>query len=142
MGKLICTLLEASLLTRLQCFYINLPIGGIAAAIIIPVLKLPSNAKPAKATPKEKALQMDLPGAVLMMGLIISYILALQYGGQTRPWNSSVVIGLLVGFAAIIVVFVCWEIYQKERAMIVGRLVSIVSAPYLSRSADTPDYCS
>jgi hypothetical protein len=68
-------------------------------------------------------LQMDFVGAALMMGLIISYILALQYGGQTHAWNSSVVIGLLVGFVLITAVFVAWEIFQKERAMVVPRLV-------------------
>ena len=67
-----------------------------------------------------------------MMGLIISYVLALQYGGQTLPWKSSVVIGLLVGFVAIVVVFVSWEIYQKERAMIVPRLVSCIRPAILS----------
>lgn len=67
---------------------------------------------------------MDLVGGALMMGLITSCILALQYGGQTHSWRSSEVIGLLVGFCVIVVVFVAWEIYQKERAMIVPRLVS------------------
>jgi predicted permease len=78
---------------------------------------------------KEKLLQLDLIGAALMMGLIISFILALQYGGQTHAWKSSVVIGLLVGCLAIFVVFVAWEIYQKERAMIVPRLVSLKPKP-------------
>ena len=66
---------------------------------------------------------MDLVGAALMMSLIVSYMLALQYGGQTHPWKSSQAIGLLVGFVAIVAVFVVWELYQKERAMIVKRLV-------------------
>jgi len=66
---------------------------------------------------------MDLIGAALMMSLIVSYMLALQYGGQTHPWKSSQVIGLLVGFVAIVAVFVAWEVYQKDRAMIVKRLV-------------------
>ena len=65
---------------------------------------------------------MDFVGAGLMMSLIVSYILALQYGGQTHPWNSSLVIGLLIGFVAIVVTFIAWEIFQKERAMIVKRL--------------------
>lgn len=69
-------------------------------------------------------LQMDFPGAALMMGLIISYILGVQYGGQTHPWNSSTVIGLLVGASVIFLLFIAWELHQKERAMIVPRLVS------------------
>jgi hypothetical protein len=58
-----------------------------------------------------------------MIGLIISFILALQYAGQTHSWKSSQVIGLLVGFVLLTVVFILWEIFQKERAMIVLRLV-------------------
>ncbi|KAJ5199153.1 Major facilitator superfamily domain general substrate transporter [Penicillium cf. griseofulvum] len=104
------------------CFYINLPIGGLAAGTIFLLFKTPSSAAPAKATPKEKLLQMDLVGGALMMGLIVSFLLALQYGGQTHSWKSSEVIGLLVGFFMMVVAFVAWEIYQKERAMIVPRL--------------------
>lgn len=66
---------------------------------------------------------MDLNGAALMTSLIVSYMLALQYGGQTHPWKCSQVIGLLVGFVAIVATFIAWEIYQKDRAMIVKRLV-------------------
>ncbi|KAJ5836531.1 Major facilitator superfamily domain general substrate transporter [Penicillium robsamsonii] len=104
------------------CFYVNLPIGGVAAATIFFLFKTPSSAAPAKATPKEKFLQMDLVGGALMMGLIISFLLALQYGGQTHSWKSSEVVGLLVGVFVIVPVFVAWEYYQKERAMIVPRL--------------------
>ncbi|KAL2844118.1 major facilitator superfamily-domain-containing protein [Aspergillus pseudoustus] len=105
------------------CFYINLPIGGVGAAVIFVFLQVPSNAAPVKAELKEKILQLDLVGAGLMMGLIISFLLALQYGGQTHPWKSSEVIGLLVGFVLITLVFIAWEFYQKERAMIVARLL-------------------
>ncbi|CAI7588105.1 unnamed protein product [Penicillium glandicola] len=105
------------------CFYINLPIGGIAAGTIFFLFKTPGSAAPAKATPKEKFLQMDLIGGALMMGLITSYLLALQYGGQTHPWKSSQVIGLLVGSFVMILAFVAWEIHQKERAMVVPRLL-------------------
>lgn len=107
------------------CFYINLPIGGVSAGIIFLFFTTPSQAKPAVATLKEKLLQMDPVGTVLVMGAIIAYILALQYGGQTKPWNSSVVIGLLVGFPLIIIVFAVWEYYQGERAMVVPRLLKL-----------------
>ncbi|KAJ5533855.1 Major facilitator superfamily domain general substrate transporter [Penicillium freii] len=111
------------------CFYVNLPIGGLAAGLIFLLFKTPSSAAPAKATPKEKLLQMDLVGAALMMGLIVSFILALQYGGQTHSWHSSQVIGLLVGFCVLVLVFVAWENFLEERAMIVPRLFM---KPYIS----------
>lgn len=90
----------------------------------------PIKARAVDATLKEKLLQMDFVGAALLVGLITSYILALQYGGQTHPWRSSVVIGLLVGSVVVLVAFVAWEMFQKERAMIVQRLVRR-KRPYL-----------
>ncbi|KAH8881957.1 MFS general substrate transporter [Thozetella sp. PMI_491] len=105
------------------CFYINLPIGGVSAAIILLFFHTPSGAKPAEATLKEKILQMDPLGTVLIMGAVVSYILALQYGGQTAAWNDSKVIGLLVGFFLIAIVFAGWEVYNGERAMLVPRLL-------------------
>ncbi|RAK72327.1 MDR family MFS transporter [Aspergillus fijiensis CBS 313.89] len=105
-----------------QCFYVNLPIGGFAAVIILVFFQAPANAMPARATLREKLLHMDFVGAALVMGLIISYILALQYGGQTHSWKSSVVVGLLVGFVLILGVFITWEIHQREHGMIVPRL--------------------
>ncbi|KAL6230197.1 hypothetical protein BDW75DRAFT_223330 [Aspergillus navahoensis] len=104
------------------CFYINLPIGALAGVVVLFFFKAPASATPAQATLKEKLLQMDFAGAGLMMALIISYLLALQYGGQTHSWKSSEVIGLLVGFVLISLAFIAWEMYQKERAMIVPRL--------------------
>jgi len=123
MGKTAVSPIDRTGADDSQCFWINLPIGGVAAIVVFVFFKTPANVKPAQASFKEKILQMDLVGAALMMSLIVSYMLALQYGGQTHPWKSSQVIGLLVGFVAIVAVFIAWELYQKERAMIVKRLV-------------------
>ncbi|KAK1760426.1 efflux pump antibiotic resistance protein [Echria macrotheca] len=103
-------------------FYINLPIGGLSAAIIFIFFSAPSAAKPIEAPLREKLLQMDPVGTVLVMGGAISYILALQYAGVTKAWNSATVIGLIVGFVLIFVVFGLWEFYNGERSMIVPRL--------------------
>ncbi|KAI1499286.1 putative efflux pump antibiotic resistance protein [Biscogniauxia marginata] len=105
------------------CFYINLPIGGVSAFIIFFFFHTPAAAQPVKASLKEKILQMDPLGATLMIGCIISYILALQYGGQTYAWNSSVVIGLLVGFVVMLIVFTITQIVQGERSMMVPRVL-------------------
>ncbi|KAI1083470.1 efflux pump antibiotic resistance protein [Whalleya microplaca] len=105
------------------CFYINLPIGGLSFLIILGFFSTPNVAKPAKASLKEKVLQMDPVGTILVMGAVISYLLALQHGGQTYPWRSSDVIGLLIGFGVISIAFVGWEAFQGERAMIIPWLI-------------------
>ncbi|EFX06554.1 efflux pump antibiotic resistance protein [Grosmannia clavigera kw1407] len=105
------------------CFYINLPIGGVSGLIILLFFTTPSRAKPAVAPLREKLLMMDPVGMVLVMGGVISYVLALQYGGQTDPWHSAKVIGLLIAFVLLFVIFAVWEYFNGERAMIVPRLI-------------------
>ncbi|KAH8681688.1 major facilitator superfamily domain-containing protein [Xylariales sp. PMI_506] len=104
------------------CFYINLPIGGLSALLILVFFRTPPQVRTVQASAREKFLQMDPFGVILVMAGIISFILALEYGGQTASWNSSVVVGLIVGSALIWIVFVAWEIFQGERAMVVPRL--------------------
>lgn len=66
---------------------------------------------------------MDFPGTVLIMGASIALLLALQYGGVTHAWKSSVVIGLLVGFVAMVLALILVEIWQGELAMLTPRLM-------------------
>ncbi|KAK4870166.1 hypothetical protein LT330_005220 [Penicillium expansum] len=105
------------------CFYINLPIGGLAAASILFFFHTPVRASTTPATIKEKLLQIDPIGTILLICTITSYILPLQFGGQTRAWNSSTVIGLLVGFPLMIITFMVWEWFQGERAAFPPRLM-------------------
>lgn len=106
------------------CFYINLPIGAVSVVIIFFLFHTPAHAKPAPGTLREKLLQMDPVGTILVMGAVISYILALQYGGQTAAWNSGKVIGLLVAFVVLSIIFAAWEYFNGERSMIVPRLIA------------------
>ena len=66
---------------------------------------------------------MDLPGAGLIMAAVICYILALEAGGITKPWKSATVIGLLVGFFLILIVFAVAEYLQDDRALLVPRIL-------------------
>ncbi|RYO91895.1 hypothetical protein DL764_008221 [Monosporascus ibericus] len=56
------------------CFYINLPIGGVSAGIILLFFHTPQTAKPTKAPLKETILQMEPLGTLLIMGLVVSII--------------------------------------------------------------------
>ncbi|KAG0645789.1 putative efflux pump gsfJ [Hyphodiscus hymeniophilus] len=105
------------------CFYINLPVGGLAAAILLFFFRLPSHVKPAEATFKEKMLQLDPIGIVFILSAVICYILALQWGGLTHPWKSSTIIGLFVGFGLLMICFGIDQWYQGERAMLPVRLL-------------------
>jgi MFS family permease len=65
---------------------------------------------------------MDPLGVALVMGSTVAYLLAFQYGGAEHAWNSSVVIGLIVGFVAIMVVWGVWQWYQGDRSMVPPKL--------------------
>lgn len=110
-------------LTKCTSFYINLPIGGFSYAIIFLLFKTPPAAKPAKASWKEKLLQMDLPGTFIIMAAVVCYLLALQWGGATKKWSSSDVIGTLVGFGLLMIVFGINEWWMGERALVPVRLL-------------------
>lgn len=84
------------------CFYLNLPIGGIAfLAIFVCYKPLPSKQRKWA----EKLAMMDYIGTILLTSGIVLLLLALNWGGN-YPWQSVAVIlnfclaaVLLVGFA-------------------------------------------
>lgn len=113
----------AETVTWRWCFWINLPIGALAAAIIIVALRLPSTAKPTAATPWEKIMQMDPSGCILILAAVVCYLLALQWAGLEKAWSDSSVIGTLVGFVLLTIACGVNEVWMGERAAIVPRLM-------------------
>src|SRR5690242_16382130 len=116
----------------MSSFYINLPIGGASAAIILLLFQTPKQAKPQEATLKGKILQMDLLGTFVLMASFVCLILALQWGGVTKSWGSADVIGTLVGFVLIIAVFLGIEVWLDDRALFVPRLMKMKTIALLS----------
>ncbi|KAH8835025.1 major facilitator superfamily-domain-containing protein [Flagelloscypha sp. PMI_526] len=104
------------------CFYINLPIGGLSVLIIVAFFHTPPGVRPVAASWKEILLQMDFAGVGIIMGAIVAVMLAFQNGGQSKSWSNPEIIGLLVGFIGISLVFAAWESFLGDRAMIPRRL--------------------
>lgn len=105
------------------CFYINLPFGAVAAACIVFFFHTPKHAKPAQASWKEKLLQMDISGASIIFAAVICYLLALQWGGVAKPWSSADVIGTLVGFGLLVILFLVNEYFQGARALLLPAIL-------------------
>lgn len=123
-------------LTWRWCFWINLPIGGVAAAIIFLIFKVPKAVKPVEASMKEKILQMDPLGTFVIMAAVVCYLLALQWGGVSKAWSDSTVVGTLVGFILFTVIFCINEWYIGDRALLQARILRkravLVSIFYVS----------
>ncbi|KAH8548049.1 major facilitator superfamily domain-containing protein [Umbelopsis sp. PMI_123] len=95
-------------------FYMNLPIGGIGAIIIIFFLHSPAP----EGTTKEKLKRVDYLGTILVLLFTTLFLIAMNFGGQTFPWSSPAVIVPLV-FTVIFIVALCWveSRYAKEPLM-------------------------
>lgn len=105
-------------------FYINLPIGGVSAAIIVFIFKTPASSRSKEQlTLSEKILHMDLPGALVILAAVVCYLLALQWGGTTKAWSDPDVYGTLIAFGLICLLFIAVEWWQGERALLVPYLL-------------------
>ena len=62
--------------------------------------------------------KLDLIGFAIFAPASIQLLLALQYGGIKFAWNSSQIIGLFCGAGGTFIVFLAWDYYKGEEAMI------------------------
>ncbi|KAK3339652.1 putative MFS drug efflux transporter [Lasiosphaeria hispida] len=75
-------------------FYINLFIGAVCAPAYI--FLLPS-VDPRPGVPyRQRVKEMDYVGALLLMGGLTCFVLAINWGGVTYPWDSARIIALFV----------------------------------------------
>ena len=104
------------------CFYINLPIGGVATAILFFILKTPSATK--AGTPwRQQVEQLDPIGTVVFIAGTVCLLLALQWGGSTYAWHNGRIIALLVLFVVLISGFIAVQVWKKETATVPPRIV-------------------
>jgi EmrB/QacA subfamily drug resistance transporter len=85
------------------CFYINLPLDGLAFLLLVLFLKLETPKTPIIAGLKS----IDWVGVLLIVGGVIMFLFGMESGGQTRPWDSAYTICLIVfGIFTIFLFFV------------------------------------
>ncbi|MFE7593859.1 MDR family MFS transporter [Kitasatospora sp. NPDC057512] len=89
-------------------FYINLPLGVIALAVVVVTLKLPKVRNTAK---------IDYAGVVLLTTGITSLVLITTWGGQQYAWGSKEILGLTALAAASLIAF-CYVEQRAEEPML------------------------
>ncbi|KAM3512206.1 hypothetical protein MY11210_004124 [Beauveria gryllotalpidicola] len=99
------------------CFYINLPVGGLAMAIVMWVVHINRNTKHSQGLSiAQRILKLDLVGTAIFVPAIICLLLALQWGGADYPWTNSRIIGLFVGAGAMLVLFVAVQWWRADQS--------------------------
>jgi MFS family permease len=82
------------------CFYINLPIGGVALIMLVVFLQVGYK----RSTTKEKLKRVDFIGNCIFVTATLAVMFALVYGGVKYPWSSwHVLVPLLLGVCGIVV---------------------------------------
>jgi hypothetical protein len=66
---------------------------------------------------------MDWLGTTIFLAAFTCLFLALQWGGQTKPWNSSEVIGLFVGFGVLLGIFAYTQKFTGEESLLPRRIL-------------------
>lgn len=105
------------------CFYINLPIGAVSAAVVLVVVKSGSSAQNSNKPILERIRELDLIGASLLIPAVVCLLLALQWGGSEYPWNNSRIIGLFIGFGLLTMLFIISQLWLGEGATLPPRIM-------------------
>ena len=105
------------------CFYINLPLGVVTIAGIAFFFKSPRR----DLTPVYGLLQFldqfDPVGTIVLIGAVVSLLLALQYGGSSYSWSNGRMIALFVVFGVLMIGFVGIQLWKKDNATVSHRVV-------------------
>ncbi|KAJ9112368.1 hypothetical protein QFC19_000788 [Naganishia cerealis] len=107
------------------CFYINLPFGGISIAsfvFLLPASPPMGRKNDWKGWGRYMILELakcDWFGAAIILAWSTCFILALQWGGASKPWSDGSVIACLVMIPFLLAVFFAWERFiGSDRAML------------------------
>lgn len=104
------------------CFYINLPLDGIAFFILLFFLDLKT-----PRTPFMEGLKaIDWIGSITIVGGTLMFLFGLQYGGVTHPWDSAEVLCLIIFGVVTWAIFGIWEWkFAKYPIMPMGLFASV-----------------
>ena len=87
------------------CFWINLPLDGLAFIVLFFCLDIES-----PKTPLIEGLKaIDWIGSFLVIGATLMFLFGIQYGGETYPWNLAIVICLIIFGLLTFALFLLYE---------------------------------
>lgn len=94
LGPVVGGALEQSAVGWRWAFYINLFIGAACAPAWL--FLLPSKDPRPGVAFRDRARELDYVGIILLLGCLVSLIMAINFGGVTYSWSSGQIIGLFV----------------------------------------------
>jgi EmrB/QacA subfamily drug resistance transporter len=92
-------------------FFINLPLGAIAMAVVIRTMRAPAEVREHR---------VDYAGAGVLSVAIACLLLACTWGGTTYPWGSAQVLGTAIAGAVLVAAFLAIERRVAEPLLPLG----------------------
>jgi len=86
-------------------FYVNLPLGGLALAVVLVALNVPF---------ERREHSIDYLGAATLSAAVTCLLLVAVWGGTTYAWGSAQIVGLAAGGIALLGVFTLVERSASE----------------------------
>lgn len=139
-GPLIGGLLTSKASWR-YCFWINVPIGGLAFVGLLLFLPASPPPVPIEGTFWQNLWKFDPVGNMVLAPGIICLLLGLQWGATKYPWKDSRVLALLVVGPVLLLAFFCIQAIQengtiplrilRQRSMASGVVISLGLGPAL-----------
>lgn len=108
--------------------FLQLPIGGASALVFFLLVHLKA-AKTENLSLRQKLDNTDLIGFSLLAGSLTMLLIALNWGGTLYNWSSPTIVGLLVGAVVIMGIFVPWQLYRRDNALVPPRLFAVNRNP-------------
>lgn len=100
------------------CFYMNLPIGGVALVLLLSLLKLPDPKSRESAPFIEHVKRLDPIGTFFFVSSVVSLLLALQWGGATYAWDDDRIAALFVVAGVAFIAFAAVQICSPRTAQV------------------------
>jgi hypothetical protein len=72
---------------------------------------------------KRFLFSLDLGGSALLISSMVALFLTMQWGGQSLPWSSPIIIGLFVGFGVLVALFLLLEWRMGDDASVPFRII-------------------
>jgi hypothetical protein len=105
------------------CFYFNLPVGAVTFITLVFFFH-PQREVQLNESFWKKLQSLDLIGNLLLVTAVVMLLLALQWGGTVYEWSDARIIGLLVGAGVELLIFVVWQKYRGDEALIPLSMIS------------------
>lgn len=103
------------------CFWTSLPIASVTLVVLF--FCLPAGKSQSELTLRQRVSELDPIGTICFVASLTCLFLALSWAGSRYTWNSPVVIGLLVSFSVLLVIFGLVQWLKGESATLPPRIL-------------------